>query len=121
MKILIVYAHPEPRSLNGSLRDFAVRHLESIGHSVQVSDLYAMRWKAVFDGDDFLARDLDARLDPIGDSKHAFATGTQSPDIAAEQQKLLWADAVILLFPLWWFSLPAILKGWVERVYAYGF
>ncbi len=38
-----------------------------------------------------------------------------------EQEKLLWADSVILQFPLWWFSMPAILKGWVERVYAYGF
>jgi NAD(P)H dehydrogenase (quinone) len=45
----------------------------------------------------------------------------QSEDIAQEQRKLLWADTVILQFPLWWFSMPAILKGWVERVYAYGF
>ena len=40
---------------------------------------------------------------------------------AAEQDKLRWADALILQFPLWWFTMPAILKGWVERVYAYGF
>jgi NAD(P)H dehydrogenase (quinone) len=41
--------------------------------------------------------------------------------VAREQEKLLWADAVILQFPLWWYSMPAILKGWVDRVYAYGF
>ncbi|HEX7653978.1 MAG TPA: NAD(P)H-dependent oxidoreductase, partial [Verrucomicrobiae bacterium] len=52
---------------------------------------------------------------------HAYATGQQTPDVAAEQEKLLWADAVILQFPLWWFGVPAILKGWIERVYAYGF
>ncbi|MCX4198795.1 NAD(P)H-dependent oxidoreductase, partial [Methylobacterium organophilum] len=42
-------------------------------------------------------------------------------DVVAEQAKLLWADQLILLFPLWWFGLPAILKGWIDRVYAHGF
>ncbi|RQR75414.1 MULTISPECIES: NAD(P)H-dependent oxidoreductase [unclassified Burkholderia] len=121
MNVLIVYAHPEPRSLNGALRDFAVEHLEAAGHSVQVTDLYAMNWKAAFDADDVTVRAPDARFDPALDSKHAFETGTQRDDIAREQDKLKWADAVILQFPLWWFSMPAIMKGWVERVYAYGF
>jgi NAD(P)H dehydrogenase (quinone) len=40
--------------------------------------------------------------------------------VSAEIEKLLWADALILQFPLWWFSMPAILKGWVDRVFAYG-
>jgi NAD(P)H dehydrogenase (quinone) len=80
-----------------------------------------MKWKASLDADDSMDRQADARFDPSRDSKHAFEKGTQSKDIAIEQDKLLWADAVILQFPLWWFSMPAILKGWVERVYAYGF
>lgn len=121
MNVLIVYAHPEPQSLNGSLLTFAVKRLEDAGHSVQVSDLYAMRWKAALDAGDSLDRPEGARFDPSLDSKRAYEQGSQSPDIAAEQAKLRWADAVILQFPLWWFSMPAILKGWVERVYAYGF
>ncbi|WP_423194142.1 NAD(P)H-dependent oxidoreductase [Cupriavidus sp. H18C2] len=122
MNVLIVYAHPEPTSLNGSLRDFAVQRLQDAGHRVQVSDLYAMQWKAPLDAGDALARRPgDAPFHPSLDSQFAFANGLQSPDIAAEQEKLRWADAVILQFPLWWFSMPAILKGWVERVYAYGF
>ncbi|MFV3333069.1 NAD(P)H-dependent oxidoreductase [Pseudomonas sp. NY15437] len=121
MNVLIVYAHPEPRSLNGSLKDFAVRRLQAAGHDVQVSDLYAMNWKATLDAADSLDRDPEARFDPSLDSKRAYAAGRQSSDIAAEQDKLRWADTVILQFPLWWFSMPAILKGWVERVYAYGF
>ncbi|MEN2468564.1 NAD(P)H-dependent oxidoreductase [Burkholderia sp. GS2Y] len=121
MNVLIVYAHPEPRSLNGALRDFAVAHLEAAGHTVQVSDLYAMNWKAAFDANDVTDREAGARFNPSLDSKHAFASGTQREDIAREQDKLKWADAVILQFPLWWFSMPAIMKGWVERVYAYGF
>jgi NAD(P)H dehydrogenase (quinone) len=121
MNVLLVYAHPEPESLNGSLKNFSVKRLEVVGHVVQVSDLYAMKWKASLDADDSMDRQADARFDPSLDSKHAFEKGTQSKDIAIEQDKLLWADAVILQFPLWWFSMPAILKGWVERVYAYGF
>ncbi|WP_236175920.1 NAD(P)H-dependent oxidoreductase [Pseudomonas pseudonitroreducens] len=121
MNVLIVYAHPEPRSLNGSLKDFAVRHLQAAGHAVQVSDLYAMNWKPQIDASDSLDRDPEARFDPSLDSQRAYAAGRQSTDIAAEQEKLRWADTVILQFPLWWFSMPAILKGWFERVYAYGF
>ncbi|MDE1169120.1 MAG: NAD(P)H-dependent oxidoreductase [Pseudomonas sp.] len=121
MNVLIVYAHPEPRSLNGSLKDFAVQHLQAAGHQVQVSDLYAMQWKAALDADDSQEPLAGERLNPSSASKSAFAHDLQSPDIAAEQAKLRWADTVILQFPLWWFSMPAILKGWVERVYAYGF
>ena len=121
MNVFIVYAHPEPRSLNGALKDLAVETLIALGHTVEVSDLYAMGWKAEADGADFLDRADPARLRYASESGHAFAAGTQTPDVAAEQKKLLWADAVILQFPLWWFSMPAILKGWVDRVFAYGF
>ena len=121
MNVLLVYAHPEPRSLNGSLKDFTVGHLEKAGHAVRVSDLYAMNWKAVLDANDSTLPANGARFDPSLASKDAFENGWQSADIAQEQEKLLWADTVILQFPLWWFSMPAILKGWVERVYAYGF
>ena len=121
MNVLLVYAHPEPRSLNGSLRDFSINRLEEAGHVVQVSDLYTMNWKAVLDANDSTVHEAGARFDPAADSKHAFEHGLQSADIEREQDKLRWADTVILQFPLWWFSMPAILKGWVERVYAYGF
>lgn len=121
MNVLIVYAHPEPTSLNGSLKDFAMQRLAANGHAVQVSDLYAMGWKPQLDAGDTLERQAGTPFHPSLDSKRAFAGGWQSPDIAAEQDKLRWADAVIFQFPLWWFSMPAIMKGWVERVYAYGF
>lgn len=121
MKVLLIYAHPEPRSLNGTLKDFAVQHLHDAGHEVQVSDLYAMRWKAGFDADDSSAPPAGEFWRSTLDSKQAFEQGTQSADIVAEQEKLLWADTVIFQFPLWWFSMPAIMKGWIDRVYAYGF
>src|SRR5579859_4369375 len=106
MNVLMVYAHPEPRSLNGAVKEFAVERLRHAGHEVNVSDLYAMGWKATVDAADFLDRDADGPLVPIeGASAHAYATGTQAADIAAEQSKLLRADLLILQFPLWWFSM----------------
>ena len=121
MNVLLVYAHPEPTSLNGSLKDFTVQRLQAAGHTVQVSDLYAMNWKTTIDADDAPGRDESRPFHASIDSKLAYQQGRQSADIAREQEKLLWADALILQFPLWWFTMPAILKGWVERVYAYGF
>ncbi|WP_405058468.1 NAD(P)H-dependent oxidoreductase [Kribbella sp. NBC_01505] len=118
MKTLIVYAHPEPRSLNGSLKDLAVSTLEGAGHDVLVSDLYAMNWKAAIDAADF------GPCDPLRiprASGQAFDAGTLTPDVRAEQEKLLWADTVIFQFPLWWYSMPAILKGWVDRVFSFHF
>ncbi|MDE5445083.1 flavodoxin family protein [Bradyrhizobium sp. CSA207] len=121
MKVLIVLAHPEPRSLNGSLRDIAVRELEAKGHEVRVSDLYAQGWKSDVDRADFPSLPTEARLAPAAASKQAFESDTLTADVKAEIKKLLWADVLILQFPLWWFSMPAILKGWVDRVFAYGF
>jgi len=121
MKVLLVFAHPEPRSLNGALRDVAIRELESQGHQVRVSDLYADGWKTEVDRADFPSLAPDARILPVAASKQAFESDTLTADVKAEIDKLLWADVLILQFPLWWFAMPAILKGWVDRVFAYGF
>lgn len=121
MKVLLVFAHPDPRSLNAALRDVAVSELEARGHDVLVSDLYRQSWKPQVDRADFPALPPDERLRVTAASGAAFAAGALTADVKAEQEKLLWADALILQFPLWWFSMPAILKGWVERVYSYGF
>ncbi|MFD0361384.1 NAD(P)H-dependent oxidoreductase [Nocardia sp. GCM10030253] len=120
MKTLIVHAHPEPQSLSSSLKNVAVSTLTKAGHEVQVSDLYAMRWKSGVDAEDFGAAATHP-LDVVHDSGRAYETGTLTADIAAEQAKLLWADTVIFQFPLWWYAMPAILKGWVDRVFTYGF
>ncbi|MEU3741647.1 NAD(P)H-dependent oxidoreductase [Streptomyces sp. NPDC032198] len=120
-KILVVSAHPESRSLNASLAAFAVDELRAAGHEVRVSDLYAMKWKATVDADDFPGHTADRRLHVMAASERDTLADRLSPDIAAEQEKVRWADAVILQFPLWWFSPPAILKGWIDRVFTSGF
>ncbi|WP_394830252.1 NAD(P)H-dependent oxidoreductase [Pendulispora rubella] len=118
--VLIVHAHPEPTSLTRQLVETTKQTLEAQGHGVMSSDLYGMHWKAVFDERDFPARVDPGRLSFIEESGHAYSTGQQTADVASEQEKLLAADALILQFPLWWFGMPAILKGWVDRVFAYG-
>jgi NAD(P)H dehydrogenase (quinone) len=119
-KVLIVHAHPEPRSLTRELVHVAARTLQQQGHEVLLSDLYGMRWKAVFDAHDFPSRADPERLSFVEESGHSWRTGRQAADIVSEQRKLLAADAVIFQFPLWWFGMPAILKGWIDRVFAYG-
>src|SRR6186713_3281328 len=109
--ILIVHAHPEPKSLTRQFVDISAQTLRYQGHEVQQSDLHRMRWKAVFDEHDFPERADPDRLSFVAESGHSYRSGRQVPDIASEQQKVLAADAIILLFPLWWFGLPAILKG----------
>ncbi|GAC88743.1 NAD(P)H dehydrogenase (quinone) [Gluconobacter thailandicus F149-1 = NBRC 100600] len=121
MNILIVFAHPERHSLNGALLDVAISALQAQGHEVRVSDLYAMCWKATVDRSDFPDIPADERLKVASASSREFAEGGLTDDVKAEQDKLRWADTVILQFPLWWFAMPAILKGWVDRVYACGF
>ncbi len=79
-----------------------------------------MTWKAVVDRDDF-TQPIDGPLVVTRASCDAYVGGTLAPDIQAEIDKLLWADAVIFSFPLWWYSMPAILKGWFDRVFVQGF
>ncbi|TDE34713.1 NAD(P)H-dependent oxidoreductase [Actinomadura sp. 6K520] len=119
--ILVVTVHPEARSLTAALAAFAVEHLRAAGHAVRVSDLYAMKWKAALDADDFPGHPADRRLDLLGAHERATLAGLLTPDVVAEQEKVRWSDAVILHFPLWWFSVPAILKGWIDRVFTNGF
>ncbi|MBX7223158.1 MAG: NAD(P)H-dependent oxidoreductase [Blastocatellia bacterium] len=121
MNILIVYAHQEPQSFNGALKDLAVSLLRENGHAVQVSDLYAMKFKAVADQEDFRKLQNPEFFKLGAEQRHAQEHGLYARDIQQEHEKLRWADFVLFQFPLYWFSMPAILKGWVDRVMGVGF
>lgn len=121
MKVFIVHAHEEPHSFNTAMRNKAIQTFEAGGHSVAVSDLYRMRFKAVADGDDFLERRDRHYLKRQAEELAAATLGTLAHDILEEQKKLTECDLLILQFPIWWFSMPAILKGWVDRVLTMGF
>jgi NAD(P)H dehydrogenase (quinone) len=96
MQALWVLAHPNPHSLNAHLCDTGSKALRGAGWVVEVSDLYATGW------------------DPI-------LVTESGPDVAAEQNRLRRADLVVLQFPLWWYGMPAMLKGWIDRVFEAGF
>lgn len=123
MNVLWILAHPEPRSLNGFLAAEGRRALRAEGHEVEVSDLYAMGWNPVVDAAGY-AHDPAERFQVASAAKRAHENRALSDDIRAEQEKIDRADALVVQFPLWWFGMPAILKGWFDRVwhqgYAYG-
>ncbi|WP_338525089.1 NAD(P)H-dependent oxidoreductase [Pseudomonas batumici] len=120
MNVLIVHAHPEPQSFTAALRDQAVQTLQAEGHTVKVSDLYAMHWNPVASAEDFSARDNPDYLVYALEQRLGVKTRSLAPDIQEELDKLLWADLLILNFPIYWFSVPAILKGWIDRVLVSG-
>ena len=100
MNILIVYAHPNPNSFNAAMREVAVGALSRAGHSILTSDLYAMHFNPVLSAKE-LAGDLHG--------------------IKAEMNKVHRADMLLFQFPDWWYGMPAIMKGWIDRVFAQGF
>ena len=105
MNILIVLAHPIPTSFNHRLAAAVVEGLESAGHEVKLADLCAEGFQPAMIEADF----AQFRGEPM------------PPAIQAEQARVEWSDAMVFVFPVWWWSMPAILKGWIDRVMAYGF
>lgn len=120
MQVLLVYAHPEPASFNGALRDTAVATLTAAGHTVTVSDLYAQGFDPVAGPADVTVRSNPQAFNLGLEQLQAVKHGTLAADVQAEFTKLMAADLLLLQFPLWWFSLPAILKGWIDRVFVFG-
>jgi NAD(P)H dehydrogenase (quinone) len=121
MNVFIVHAHPEPKSFTAAMRDTAVATLTAAGHSVEVSDLYAMRFQPVAQAADFGARANPDYLVYALEQRANHKAGTLAPDIAAELDKLMRCDLLILSFPIFWFSVPAMLKGWIDRVLVSGY
>ena len=121
MNIFIVYCHPEPKSLNGTLKDLAVKTLKENGHQIKISDLYGMKFKATLDRDDFLQMENPERLMPVIEQFNASKTNSFAHDIKEEMEKIGWADLIIFQFPIWYETMPALLKAWFERVLAHGF
>jgi NAD(P)H dehydrogenase (quinone) len=120
MNVLLVHAHHEPRSFCSAMKDAIIARLTASGHQIEYSDLYRDRFDPVSD-----RRNFKTQADPLYLRQHdeetlATAQDGFADDIAAEMDKVLRADLLIFNFPLWWFGLPAILKGWVDRVFAYG-
>jgi len=102
---LIIAAHPGARSFNHSVVEAYSSALAERKHRVECRDLYAANFNPVMS-----ARDLGA----IGGGKAA-------KDIRAEQAAVRRADVVTFVSPLWWSGFPAMLKGYLDRVFCAGF
>jgi NAD(P)H dehydrogenase (quinone) len=120
MNILIVYAHHEPASFNGAMLRSGVAALTAAGHKVEVSDLYAMGFDPVSDRRNFTTTFDARRLKQQAEEKHASDNNGYAASLAAEMDKVDRCDVLVFQFPIWWLGMPAILKGWVDRVFAVG-
>ncbi len=105
MKALLVYAHPNPKSFNHAVLEAVKEEFAAAGVAFDVRDLYALSMDPVLKAEDFLA----------------IREGKPLADVAKEQRFVKEADLLVVIHPVWWFSLPAILKGWIDRVFSAGF
>jgi len=120
MNVFVVLAHPEPKSFNATMFETAVSTLETRGHTVATSDLYRVAFSPVSDRRNFTTVKDAGFLKLQIEEMHASEVGGFAADVEAELRKIESCDLMIWQFPLWWFGLPAILKGWADRVLAMG-
>lgn len=117
---LIVFAHPAHTSFNGAMLREGTAALAEAGFEVTVSDLYSMRFDPVSDRRNFTGTRNPDQYRQQDEEAHASAHDGFTPDLRSEMEKVGRCDLLIFQFPLWWLGLPAILKGWVDRVFAVG-
>ncbi len=120
MKAFIILAHAEPMSFNGAMFRAAADTLRATGHEVRTSDLHTMQFCPVSDRRNFTTVKDSQYFKQQIEEMHATEAGGFAPEVEAELQKVEWCDLMIWQFPLWWFGVPGILKGWVDRVFAMG-
>jgi len=120
MRAHIIHAHSESDSFVSAMRNVIRDRLEATGATVSESDLYAMGFNPVLSSADFGQRREHSHLTYALEQRHGFETRTLAPDILAQIDKVLAADLLVFTFPVFWFSVPAILKGWIDRVFISG-
>lgn len=121
MNVLIVYAHPEPTSFSAAMKDVAHNVLTELGCEVSVSDLYAEGFNPVAGRHDFNTVADSKRFNYQQEQLKASQENGFALDIQREQARVKNADLFVFIYPLWWGGMPAIMKGWFDRVMACGF
>lgn len=104
-RVLVVYCHPYPDSLIGAARDRVRAGLDAAGHEVRVIDLYAEGFDPAFSA---------------WERAHHHDSPDTKPAIAAHVAALRWCERLVLVYPTWWSAQPAMLKGWIDRVWIDG-
>lgn len=120
MNVFILYWHPEPRSFNHAMFTVAKRSLKEAGHDIKTSDLYQMRFDPISSRDNFSTVSDPNYLKLQLEEAYASENEGFFDLIEREIEKMEWCDLMIWQFPLWWFGLPAAIKGWVDRVFVAG-
>jgi NAD(P)H dehydrogenase (quinone) len=120
LKAHILFAHPNLQSFNGALRNAAIDALKQKGYTITTADLHQINFKAGADERDFISLVSAENFDIQLEQKMALQLGTFTNDIKREQQLLAEADLIVMQFPLWWYSMPALLKGYIDRVFSMG-
>ncbi|MBV8328582.1 NAD(P)H-dependent oxidoreductase [Chryseobacterium sp.] len=105
MRHLIIYAHPNENSLNRSILNHVTETLQSENHDIKIRDLYHLNFDPVLS---------------LADMQKQYS-GKVSDDVKEEQDYISWAEQVTFIYPIWWTGLPAIIKGYIDRVFSYGF
>ena len=105
MKNLIVYAHPNSGSLNHFFKQTVLESLQESGEEIAIRDLNEINFNPVFSLEDMNGQRM----------------GTVADDVKTEQDFITWADRIIFIYPIWWTGMPAIMKGYIDRVFSYGF
>ena len=106
MRTLVVYAHPSPDSLVSSLRDVTIDELKRNGHDVRQHDLYAAQFNPVMSG--YERKNHSTALQPKLEL---------IPELRPHVEDLKWCEALVFVYPTWWSGQPAILKGWIDRIF----
>ena len=120
MNVLVVYAHHEPTSFTAAMKNVVVQVLSGAGHQVVVSDLYGQGFNSAAEKWDFITTSGN-HFNYMLEQKHSAGLDMAfAPDIKGEIDKLMAANLIFIVAPMWWFSVPAILKGWFDRVLAMG-
>ena len=104
MKVLIVFTHPNSNSFNHALLDNISTGLKQSGHEIKVKNLYQEKFDPVLNSEDL----------------SQLHQGNIPDRIAKEQEQLLWAEGLVFIYPLWWFTPPAMLKGWFDVILSNG-
>ncbi|MEV4201180.1 NAD(P)H oxidoreductase [Micromonospora globbae] len=104
---LLVVAHPRGDSLTAQVAGRARVGLEAEGFSVDLLDLHV--------------EGFDPRMTVADEPDWADREKVYSAEVRAHMRRVDAADLIVVVFPVWWYGLPAILKGWVDRVWNYGF
>ena len=105
MNHLILFAHFNENSFGSAIKDTILNELKAKGHNVEVRDLYKLNFNPVLTYNDM----------------SGLRGGNIPPDILEEQKLIRWADTINIVHPIWWTGLPAILKGYFDKVFTYGF